>query len=203
MDCSMPLFSLSLVLFLIMDPLGNMHSFLDYLEGLNPKKQTYIILREMVMALIAILLFNFLGEYLFNLLEISDTTVYLASGVILFLVATKILFPKPENIDVKKPSGEPFLVPLAIPMIAGPALLATVMLYADTEPTGYTMLKAIFIAWSSCCLLLVLSRKIVSLIGRGGLTACEKLMGMILILLSVQRILQGMILFYSDAFPNH
>ena len=194
----MTLFSLTLVLFLIMDPLGNMHFFLEYLEGLHPKVQKKVIIREMLIALITILAFNFLGEYLFKLLEISDTTVYLASGVILFLVAIKILFPKPEMHEIKKPLEEPFLVPLAIPTIAGPALLATVMLYADTEASGLTMLWAILIAWTLSCLLLLASRKIVRLIGASGLTACEKLMGMILILLSVQRMLQGVLLFYSD-----
>jgi multiple antibiotic resistance protein len=197
----MTLFSLSLVLFLIMDPLGNMHSFLNYLEGLKPARQKFIILREMLIALLAMLAFNFLGEHLFRLLEISDTTVYIASGVILFLVAIKILFPQPELTEPKKPEGEPFLVPLAIPMVAGPALLATIMLYADTETSNWTMLGAIIIAWSVCCLLLLTSKQIVNLIGMGGLTACEKLMGMILILLSVQRILQGIILFHADAFP--
>lgn len=198
----MTLFSLALVLFLIMDPLGNMHSFLDYLEGLKPNRQKFIILREMLIALIAMLAFNFLGEYLFRLLEISDTTIYLASGVILFLVAIKILFPKPELIEHKKLEGEPLLVPLAIPMVAGPALLATIMLYADTETSPWTMLYAIIIAWSACCLLLLASKQIVRVIGTGGLTACEKLMGMILILLSVQRILQGVLLFHVDAFPS-
>ena len=197
----MTLFSLALVLFLIMDPLGNMHSFLSYLKGLKPTRQKVIILREMLMALAAMLIFSFLGEYLFRLLEISETTVYLASGVILFLVAIKILFPQPELAEPKKFRGEPFLVPLAIPMIAGPALLATIMLYADTETSPWTMLGAIIIAWSACCLLLLASKQIVTVIGTSGLTACEKLMGMILILLSVQRILQGIILFHANAFP--
>ena len=199
----MALFSIAFSLFLLMDPLGNMQSFLNTIAGLKPARQKIILMREMLIALFVILCFNFLGEYIFELLKISHITVYFASGTILFLVAIKILFRENGNhIENKKGTEEPFLVPIAIPMIASPALLATVMLYADTEPSIWTMLSAILVAWLATCILLFTSKQIVRIIGTSGLTACEKLMGMILILLSVQRILQGVILFHADAFPK-
>ena len=195
----MSLFSLTLVLFLIMDPLGHIKSFISYLEGIKPKRQKFIIAREMVIALIAMLFFNFMGEHLLSLLDISMSTIYLTSGIILFLVAIKILFPKSELIEHKKNGDEPFLVPLAIPMIAGPALLATIMLFASTEESVSMMLLAVFIAWISTSIILLFSKQILRVIGTGGLTACERLMGMVLVLLSIQRIMQGIILVYSNA----
>lgn len=191
----MTLLSLTLALFLIMDPLGNINGFISTLEGIEPNRQRYLIIREMAFALVAMLFFNFVGEYIFNLLKISETTVYISSSIILFLGAIKILFPNPLAKESKKLPGEPFLVPLAIPMIAGPALLATIMLYAKTEPSPVIMLTAILIAWALTSIILLSSKQLVKLLRPGGLIACEKLMGMILILLSIDRFLQGVVIF--------
>ena len=190
------IFSLSFVLFFIMDPFGNLKSFIHYLEGLNSKRQKQIILREMLIALVTMIAFNFLGDYLFGLLAISKVTAYLCSGLILFLVAIKILFPKTEIDENKKSQEEPFLVPLAIPMIAGPAVLATIMLYAVTESEPWVTLAAICIAWVASCVILLLSKPLLKLVGPAGLTVFERLMGMVLILMSIQRILQGIMLLY-------
>src|SRR5262245_38750432 len=139
----MSLLTLTAVLFLIMDPMGRIKAFLQCLEGISPKRERYIIIREFLIALAVILLFNCVGEYIFELLDISDVTVYLASGIILFLASIKILFPRPEDQDIQRPEGEPLLVPLAIPMIASPALLATVMLYAESVESVSLMIIAI------------------------------------------------------------
>lgn len=197
----MPLLTLTLVLFLIMDPLGNIKSFIKFLEGLKPKRQKQIIIREMLIALGLILLFNFIGEYIFNSLKLAEPVVYLSSGVILFLTALQILFPKEEPSDSSSPKTEPFLVPLAIPMIAGPSLLATVMLYAHTETSQVVMLSAIFISWIASITILLFSKSIFRLIGANGLTACEKLMGMVLILISVERFMEGIIVFLNKPLP--
>ncbi len=194
----MTLISLVLVLFLIMDPFGNAKSFISYLQGISPKRQYYIIFREMLIALFAMMIFALLGEYIFSFLGVSLVTQYLASGVILFLTAIKILFPKPkEPIEQSLLIPEPFLVPLAIPMIAGPALLATVMVYAGTEPSSSAMILAIFISWSLTVAVLLSSRFLMQTIGQSGLIACERLIGMVLVLVSVQRFLEGIILFKS------
>jgi multiple antibiotic resistance protein len=190
----MSLLTLTAVLFLIMDPLGNIKSVLRCLEGVDPKRQNRIIWRELFIALGVILLFNFVGEIIFSVLQISDITVYLASGIILFLGSIKILFPSKDDGGIQVPQGEPFLVPLAIPLIAGPALLATVMLYAETVDSISTMLLAIILSWSLTALIHLYSRQLLRLLGTSGLIACEKLMGMVLVLLSVQRFLEGVLL---------
>jgi multiple antibiotic resistance protein len=188
----MNLFSLTVILFLIMDPIGNISSFLSQLKEVPLERKKKIILREMLIALAAMLLFNFIGEYIFNILEISDTTVKLASGAILFLVAIKILFPSVDSLRANLPAGEPFITPLAIPLIAGPSLLATVMLFARLEPSLTIMLAAILISWLLASAVLLFGSRLQQLIGTNGLMACERLMGMVLVMLAIQRFAEGL-----------
>lgn len=183
--------TLILILFFTMDPIGNISSYLQLVRGIEPKKQRYIVMREMFLALVTMLIFNYIGEYILYALGLSTVTVKIASGVILFLVALKILFSSQSNPRANLPQGEPFLIPLAIPLIAGPALLATIMLYAITEPSQWTMLSSIFVAWLISVIILMFAPTIAKVLGQNGLTACERLMGMILVLLSLQRMLEG------------
>ncbi len=197
----MPFMTLTLILFLIMDPIGNVSSFLTMVKGIEPKRQKFIVIREMLFALCFMLFFNFFGEFIFSLLQISETTVKIASGVILFIVSVQILFPQLHGIREGIAEGEPFIIPLAIPLIAGPSLLATIMLYARTEASISKMLFAIFIAWVLASLVLLSAGPLQRLLGRSGLMACEKLMGMVLVLLAVQRFLDGVTLCYQNCTP--
>lgn len=185
------LFSITLVLFLIMDPLGNINSFREMLKRIDRKKQKYVILREMLIALIAMLAFNFLGEVIFDNLQVTETTVEISSGVILFLAALKVLFPTKDSPRSNLPKEDPFIVPLAIPLIAGPSLLATIMLYAHMETSQYIMVAAILISWILASVILLMGNRLHALLGDNGLIAFEKLMGMVLILLAIQRIFEG------------
>jgi multiple antibiotic resistance protein len=194
----MSLASIALVLFLIMDPVGNIPPFLSMTSELNPKRQKLIVLREMAIALAAMIFFNYLGEFLFYYLDISDTSVSITSGIILFLIAIKILFPSPDSLRANVPKGEPFIFPLAIPLIAGPALLATIMLYAHLEPLQSVMIFAILIAWLSSMLILFFAGPIKQALTHNGLIACERLIGMVLVLISVQRLLEGILLFIAS-----
>jgi multiple antibiotic resistance protein len=188
----MNLFSLTVILFLIMDPIGNISSFLSLLKDMPKQKRRQIIVREMLIALAAMVLFSVIGEYIFQILDINETAVRLASGIILFLVAIKILFPSIDSLRANLPSGEPFITPLAIPLIAGPSLLATIMLFARLEPSPILMLAAIFIAWLLAVCVLLLGQRLQNLLGTNGLMACERLMGMILVMLAIQRFAEGL-----------
>ena len=184
-------FSLAFILFLIMDPLGNVNSYLTLVKDMPAKRKRKVLIREMLIALGVMLLFSFIGEYLFHVLEISEKTVYIGSGVILFLIALKILFPTIDSPRANLPAGEPFIVPLAIPLIAGPSLLATIMLFSHLEPSVPVMLAAIFSAWLASTLILYFAPRIEKTIGANGLMASERLMGMVLVLIAIQRILEG------------
>lgn len=187
----MTIFSISLVLFLIMDPIGNISCFLKMVEGMDPKKQRLILLREMLIALLVMVIFNYIGEGIYDLLQISDPAVRLSSGVILFLIAVQILFPNLTGIRENLPKEEPFIIPFAIPLIAGPSVLATIMLYAHMEQSQPVMLISILCAWLAALLVLIASKPLYKVMGDNGLMACEKLMGMVLVLLAIQRFLDG------------
>lgn len=193
----MTLFTLALILFLIMDPVGNVGSYLKLVSALPKKRQYYVVLREMVIALAVMLVFNEIGEFLFDMLHISETAIRLASGLILFLAALKILFPSIDSPRANLPIGEPFIIPLAVPFIAGPALLATIMLYAHLEPSQPLMLSAIILAWLAASLVLLSSSFLQRVLGTNGLIACERLMGMVLVLLAIERFTSGIQLFVT------
>jgi len=178
-----------------MDPIGNISSYLSLVKTLPPARQRWVLLREMLIALSAILLFNFVGEFIFHVLELNDVTLQMAAGVILFFTACKILFVTKDNPRANLPVGEPFVIPLAIPLIAGPSLLATVMLYAHLEPSIPLMLGSIFAAWGAATLVLFFANQIKKILGNNGLIACERIMGIVLILLAIQRIGEGIQLF--------
>lgn len=194
------IFSIALMLFLIIDPVGNIASYLTLMSDVDPKRRNLVLVREMGIALVLMLLANFLGEYIFDLLGISKTTVFLASGVILFLIAIKILFPTQDSFRANLPKGEPFIVPLAIPLTAGPSLLATIMLYASLEPSDLMMVAAIFAALIAATLVLFAAPVLKRLLRTNGLLALEKLMGMVLVLLAVQRLAEGIQLFLKGYY---
>lgn len=191
------LFSIFIVLLFIMDPVGNIASYLTLMKDVPEKRKKWILLREIGIALALMLLFNFLGEYIFQLLGISEITVKLASGAILFLIAIKILFPSADSLRANLPKGEPFIVPLAVPLIAGPALLATIMLYANLEDSAAIMLGAIFLATLATWGIFTVAPYLHRVLGNNGLLALEKLLGMVLVLIAVQRFAEGIQLFMT------
>ena len=194
----MNIFSYALVLFLIMDPIGNTSSFLKMTKGIPFKKQNRVLVREMLIALFVMFAFSLLGEVIFNVLSISETTVRLTSGDILFLVSIQILFPTLNSIRAKVEEEEPFITPLAIPLIAGPSLLATIILFSHIEMNPYTMPISILAAWLVSVIILLNSSLMERVFTKNGLVALERLMGMILVLLAIQRLLDGLQQFISS-----
>lgn len=187
----MSLLSVTLILFLIMDPLGNISSFLSLVKGMDPNRLWKVVLREMLIALFFMYLFAFLGDLLLDVLKVSEITVRISSALILFLTAIKIIFPSTDSLRANLTPGEPFIVPLAIPLIAGPSLLATIMLFAHMEPNIGVLFASITIAWLCAMLILLGSRFLEKHLGSNGLIACERLMGMLLVMLAIQRFMEG------------
>lgn len=197
----MTLASLALIFFLIMDPFGNINSFIDQLKGKNRSEYKKVVLREMLFAGAVMLVFALIGEWLLQFLQLGVPTVYISSGAILFLTAFQILFPSSKSLRNNLPKEPPYIIPLAIPLIAGPSLLATIMLFSHEEEFFFVLL-AMTIAWCLGLLILVFSHEIRSVLGENGLLAAERLMGMILILLAIQRVAEGVILFI-ETLPHH
>lgn len=185
------LFTITLTLFLIMDPVGHIAAYLKMMEGISSQRRNVVLLREMGIALGAMLLFNLLGESIFSYLELSESTVRLVAGVILFITAIKILFPSSVGIRGSFPPGEPFIIPLAIPYIAGPSLLATILLYSNMESQEFPMLMGIVLAWIATSVVLWLAPVFNKVLGKNGLGACERLLAMVLVMISIQRFMEG------------
>lgn len=177
--------------FLMIDPIGNIPLYISALKNLNPKRQRIIILREMLIALGVIVLFNFLGEGLFNFLKITQDTIKITGGIILFLIALKLIFPPDSSRKDTVTEEEPFIVPLAIPLVAGPSILAAVMVYAGQTESSLEIILAIIIAWTASLSILIFSPLIARFLKQKGIMALERLMGLILVMLAIQMLSEG------------
>ena len=185
----MELFSLVFSLFILMDPIGNLPVYVSILSEIEPKRQKIIIFRELLIALFVMIVFMYIGETLLDILKVNKATVAISGGIILFLIALKMVFPvKTTEVIYEK---EPLIVPLAIPLIAGPATLAAIMIYSHkTEQLG-TLFLAITLAWVASLVILLLAPTLKRMLGERGILALERLMGLILTLMSVQMFLEG------------
>lgn len=182
-----------ILLLLIMDPLGNLPIFMSVLKNFTPKRRKIVLIREMIIALIIMILFLFAGEKILSILNLRTETVSISGGIILFLIAINMIFPAKENNNNGISVGEePFLVPLAIPLVAGPSLLATLMLLSHQYPNRMIYLSiSLIIAWIITLIILLLSGIFLRIFGSKGVNALERLMGLILIMLSTQMFLDG------------
>jgi multiple antibiotic resistance protein len=194
----MTLLSAIVILFLVMDPLGNVPVFLSVLKDVNPAKRNRIIARELVIALIVLALFVVSGPLIMGVLQISGPSLSIAGGVVLFLIALKMIFPVHEGVFGESPEGEPFIVPLAIPLVAGPSAITTVLLLVTREPARrMDWLLALTCAWVVTAVLLLLSGYLSRFLGQLGLLALQRLMGMILTTVAVQMFMTGLAQFQT------
>jgi len=188
----MTVLSAVITLILVMDPFGGIPIFLSLLQHSSARRRRMIILREMVIALGILVLFLFLGKFILSGLHISQPALNISGGVILFLIALRMIFPRRTKEQDNGESEEPIVVPLAVPLIAGPSTLATVILLATGYPDAIlSWLFALLIAWSAALLVLLSGDLLRKLLGNRVLQAIERLMGMILTTMAVQMLLSG------------
>ncbi|WWP00634.1 MAG: YhgN family NAAT transporter [Candidatus Dasytiphilus stammeri] len=194
--------SVTMLLLIIMDPLGNLPIFMLVLKPFEPKRRNVVIIREMIIALIIMLLFLFTGEKMLNLLNLRTEIVSISGGIILFLIALKMIFASsPDQCDNNYISmvEEPFIVPLAIPLIAGPTLLATLILLSHKyQHRIMSMIIALLGAWLGTLVILLLSGIFLRFLGDKGISALERLMGLILVMLATQMVLDGIRVYLSS-----
>ena len=188
----MDIISIALTLFLIMDPFGNIPVFMPILEKVPAKRRRRVLIRELLLALAIIVGFIFGGQYALGLLGLRQESISIAGGIILFLIALRMVFPGRDGFMESTLEGEPLLVPLAVPLLAGPSLLAVLLLFATAEPQRqFDILVAAFIAWAATFLVLLSSTFLIRILTRRGLIAVERLMGMVLVALAIQLFLDG------------
>jgi len=180
------------ILLLVMDPIGNIPLFVSLLRQVEAARRTRVILRECAIAFVVLLVFVFFGAAILGVLGLSDPSLTIAGGVILFLIALRMIFRRPEGVFGDTVSGEPFIVPLAIPSIAGPAAIATVMLLVSRAPQRLLeWCLAVSVAMLVTVALLVAADRLAKLAGEQGLLAFERLMGLILTAIAVEMLLRG------------
>jgi MarC family membrane protein len=188
----MSLLSAAALLFFVMDPLGNVPLFLSALRHVDPMRVRAIILRELLIALAILVVFLFIGGFLLELLQVSPAALTAGGGVILLLIALRMIFPASEGLHREEVREEPFVVPLAIPYTAGPGMLATELLFMEREPHRWPVwLGAVVLAWLASAVILYFASNLRSLLGERGLTALERLMGMLLVVVAVQMLMRG------------
>jgi multiple antibiotic resistance protein len=189
-------FSAFITLLLVMDPLGNVPIFLSVLKDVEPKRRQWVIFRELLVALAVLLLFLWGGSSALNLLGLKQESISIGGAIILFLIAIRMIFPSPYGLIGDSPDGEPFIVPLAIPAVAGPSSLAIAMLMVNTNPSRMLdWTAALIAAWAVSAVLLMASPLLLRALGNRGLIAMERLMGMILVIIAVQMFFDGVATF--------
>ncbi|TJY65085.1 MarC family protein [Sinimarinibacterium sp. CAU 1509] len=188
----MTFFSAVVLLFLVMDPLGNLPLFLSALKQVPPERQRRVVLREMLIALLVLMLFLFLGGSLLRLLGLSEPALSAAGGIILMIIALRMVFPSREHSLEEDVPSEPFIVPLAIPYVAGPSSMATVLLLMSREPERWMeWTGAVLTAWILCLPIMLSATSLSRRLGQRGLTAIERLMGLILVTIAVEMLMTG------------
>jgi multiple antibiotic resistance protein len=189
----MSLLSAAVLMFFVMDPLGNVPFFLSALRHVEPARQRFVIARELLIALGVLVFFLFAGQYVLAVLHISETALRISGGVVLLTIALRMIFPTRDNSLREDVTGEPFIVPLAVPYTAGPSALATELLLVSREPERWPVwLGAVLLAWLATAVILYFATGVSRYLGERGLIAIERLMGMLLITVAVQMLMDGL-----------
>ena len=187
-----------LLLIIIMDPIGNVPVFLSILKNIPLERRKKIIIRELIIAFTILLFFMFIGRYLLQLLQIEQSSLGIAGGIILFIIAIRMIFPGTKPMFSHNEESEPLVVPLAIPMLAGPSAIAAVILLMAQEPSRWIEWTfVVFVASLISGIILISSEALGSKLGNRALTAIERLMGIFLIMVSVDFILDGIKLTFN------
>ncbi len=189
---TMTTFSAAILLFFVMDPIGNIPLFLAALRPVDPARRLWVVGRELLISYGLLVGFLYAGRPLLSVLGISEPALIMAGGIVLFLIAIRMVFPATHGSLGETVDGEPFVVPLAIPYIAGPSALATVLLLTSRDPGRHTeWLMAVSLAWLASAVILLLGAKLSGFLGQKGISAIERLMGMVLVASAVQMFLDG------------
>jgi small neutral amino acid transporter SnatA (MarC family) len=190
----MTILSAGILLFLVLDPIGNVPFFLSILKQVPPRRRRWVMVRELLIALGVLVAFLLGGRELLAIMQLKQESISIAGGIILFLIGIKMVFPPSDGGIFGPPGqGEPFIVPLAIPGVAGPSAMAILLLLTSTRPgRELEWGVALLAAWLATAAILLSATWLFKLLGEKVLTALERVMGMLLIALSVQMFLGGL-----------
>ncbi|WP_416559675.1 MarC family protein [Limnohabitans sp. yimb22184] len=184
--------SATILLLLITDPLGNIPIFVNSLRAVPPERRARVILREVLIAFGLLLAFMFVGQSFLKAMSLSDVSLQIGGAVVLFLIALRMIFPPPPQ-DSPVPVAEPLIVPLAIPALAGPSAMATVLLLVSQAPERrLEWVAALTVTMLVCAVVLLLAERLQRVVGLRVVSAFERLMGLILVSISVEMLIRGL-----------
>ena len=190
-----------ILLLLVLDPLGSLPIFISVMRGVAPARRTRVAVREVGIAFFALLAFMLGGQGFLSVMRLSERSLEVAGGVILLIIAMRMIFSAGSDLYAADGSGrEPFIFPLAVPLLAGPSALATVLLLASRQPGRLLeWTAALTVAMLVCGAVLMLADRIRRLLGHSVVAAIEKLMGLVLTAIAVEMILAGLKRYFFDA----
>ena len=184
--------SATILLILITDPIGNIPIFANALKHVSQQRRPWVILREVLIAFALLLTFMFVGDSFLRMMNLSELSLQIGGGVILFLIALRMIFPPPAVSETPEVMHEPLIVPLAIPAIAGPSALATVLLLVSQAPERrLEWIAALSVCMAVSAVVLVLAERIQRVAGERFVVALERLMGLVLVAVSIEMLLRG------------
>lgn len=191
----MTLFQLALIFFLVTNPIGNSPAVLALVKDFDFKDQRRILLREGFFSFLIALFFQYMGERFLSLVKVHDYSMTLCGGTLLLIISLQMIFPRHEEIEGKSAAREPFIVPIATPLLSGPGVLTLIMLYARQEANDLKITSAILIAWFGVIAVMGAAPYLQKLLGKRGLIALEQFMGMLLAVIATGMLAQGIRMF--------
>ncbi|TCS63873.1 MarC family protein [Primorskyibacter sedentarius] len=190
-------------LFVVIDPIGLTPVFIALTVGANAKHRRAVAIRACVIAAILLTLFALFGEAVLGFIGISMPAFRIAGGILLFLTALDMLFERrnkrregqASEADAEPDHPDPSVFPLAIPLIAGPGAIASIILLSGqtSDLAGFaTVLGVMFGVIAMVFVLFLSSGMLERALGKTGITVVTRLLGMLLAALSVQFVLDGL-----------
>jgi len=186
------LYLIALKLFLVTNPIGNAPTILALVKDFPPERQQKILLREAFFAFLLAVFFQFVGRAFLSVLGVEDYALRLCGGVLLFLVGLGMVFPVHEKMQAGVLKQEPFIVPIATPLLSGAGLMSIIMTFSAEVDNHLTMFLAILLAWAGVTAVMAGAPFLLRLFGKRGMDALEKLMGLVLVMISVEMFVQGL-----------
>jgi small neutral amino acid transporter SnatA (MarC family) len=190
-----PFFQLALTFFIVTNPIGNIPPILALLKDYDLKRQQRILIREGIISFLIALFFQYFGELFLSILNVKDYALTLTGGMILLIIAIGMIFPKASTGPTTKLSQEPFIVPIATPLLSGAGVLSLIMLFSKEEQNAFKVSSAIVLAWIGVVAVLALAPLLQQLLGKRGMLALEQLMGMVLAIIACGILIKGFTLF--------
>ena len=192
MENGISILSTAILIMFVLDPFGNVPILLTILKDVSPRRRYQIIAREMVIGLGILLIFLFFGKNFLSIFHLETEAVTIAGGIIFFIIGIRLIFPGDKGANLYPGDGEPLVVPIALPLVAGPSALATLLVLGESNPNQMTELFiALIIAWGLSAVVLLSAPLLLKVLRHKGLVAMERLMGMFLLILAVQMCING------------